>query len=112
MQKTIRAICTVRKSKAGSQSRNDAMNLKSKTYMKSAEFKARQLWLGFTDAVGIVLEIMANTKEKTADWFKAWVKEFRTPYTIKKQEQLKLNFMRNIKEWASWTPEKNRELFS
>jgi len=44
-----------------------AMNIKSKTYMRNAEFKARQLWLGFTDAVGIALQIMADVKESTAD---------------------------------------------
>jgi len=88
------------------------MNLKNCKYMKSAEFKARQLWLGFTDAAGIVLQIMADTKEKTADWFKAWVKAFRALRRIQKQEQLDLNFVRNIKEWANWTPEKNKPLFS
>lgn len=71
------------------------MNLKNKTYMLDNEFKTRQLWLPFTDAVGIVLELLADSKKETADWFKVWVKNFRTPRTIKKQEQLKLNFL----EW-------------
>lgn len=79
--------------KSGQTLRGGAMNIKRKTYMRSTEFKARQLWLGFTDAVGIALEVMAEVKEKTADWFKAWVKEFRTPRTIKKQKQLKINFL-------------------
>lgn len=47
------------------------MNLKSKTYMKSAEFKARQFWLPFTDAVGIALQVMEPVKESAEKWFKA-----------------------------------------
>lgn len=69
------------------------MNLKNKTYMRSDEFKARQLWLPFSDAVGIVLEVLADLKEKNAVWLKTWIREFRTRRTIKKQEQLKLNFL-------------------
>lgn len=71
------------------------MNLKNKTYMLNSEFKTRQFWLTFTDPVGIVLELLADSKKETADWFKAWMKNFRTPRTITKQEQLKLNFL----EW-------------
>lgn len=88
------------------------MNIKSKTYMRNAEFKARQLWLGFTDAVGIALQVMADVKESAADWFKAWVKGFKTARTIKKPVQLTLNFVRSITEWADWKPEKNLELFT
>ena len=33
-------------------------------YMQSAEFKARQLWLPFSDAVGIVLQILEERKQK------------------------------------------------
>lgn len=53
------------------------MNLKSKTYMKSTEFKERQQWLPFTDAVGIALQIMEPIKKSAAKWFKAWKKELR-----------------------------------
>lgn len=52
------------------------MNLKSKTYMKGAEFKERQLWLPFNDAVGIALQVMEAVKESAAVWFKAWKKGF------------------------------------
>lgn len=90
------------------------MNIKSKTYMKSTEFKARQLWLDFTDAVGMVLQVMADVKEQAADWFKAWVKGFRTARTVKKQNQLTFDFLqvRKISEWADWRPEKNLQLFN
>lgn len=85
------------------------MNIKSKTYMRNAEFKARQLWLDFTDAVGITLQIMADVKESAADWFKTWAKGFRTARTIKQPVQLAINFLqqRSIKEWTEWMPEKN-----
>lgn len=80
-------------------------------YMKGDEFKARQFWLPFSDAVGLALQVMAEVKEKTADWFKAWVKSFKSPRTVKKQEQLNFNFRRSITEWANWTPEKNLQIF-
>lgn len=76
------------------------MNLKNCKYMKSPEFKARQVWLDFVDAIGIAYQVMAEIKEQTADWFKAWVKDFRTPKIIKKQgQQLKFNFL----EWMFLT---------
>lgn len=40
--------------------------------MAGEEFRARQLWLPFTDAVGIVLEIMAGAKSRAWQWFKGW----------------------------------------
>lgn len=51
------------------------MNLKSKNYMKSSEFKGRQLWLNFVDAVGITLQILEEGKRKAWQWFKAWAKK-------------------------------------
>lgn len=72
------------------------MNLKNKTYMLTKEFKNRQFWLPFKDAVGIVLELLEDSKKKTADWFKEWVKNFRKPKKNKKQEQLNLNFLQWI----------------
>lgn len=70
------------------------VNLKSKTYMKSAEFKARQLWLPFEDAVGIALQIMEPIKESAAKWFKAWKKHFcgRKPWKISTAFQFPLPF--------------------
>ena len=82
--------------------------------MRNAEFKARQLWLGFTDAVGIAFQVMADVKESAANWFKAWAKGFRTACTIKKPLQLSINFIqrRSILDWADWKPEKNLQLFN
>ncbi len=40
------------------------MNLKNKTYMKSSEFKARQFWLPFVDAVGVVLQVLEEVKKE------------------------------------------------
>lgn len=51
------------------------MNLKNYKYMKSAEFKARQLWLGFVDAVGIALEVIADSIDNLREWFKKWSKK-------------------------------------
>ena len=53
------------------------MNIKNKTYMKRAEFKARQLWLPFSDAVGIVLEIMEECIVSARQWFKRWARKPR-----------------------------------
>lgn len=52
------------------------MNLKSRTYMKSEEFKTRQLWLPFVDAVGIVLQTLEPLKATAWEWFKNWKKAF------------------------------------
>lgn len=51
---------------------------KSRAYMKNAEFKARQLWLAFEDAVGIVLEVLEPVKEATWNWYKEWRRNFRS----------------------------------
>lgn len=71
------------------------MNLKSKTYMKGAEFKERQFWLPFTDAVGIALQVMEPIKESAAKWFKAWKKKLRKGWkhpTLKTVFQFPLPF--------------------
>lgn len=64
------------------------MNLKSKTYMKGTEFKERQLWLPFTDAVGIALQVMEEVKEKAATWFKTWKKELRKGWKSTKPQTI------------------------
>ena len=100
--------------KSGRTLKDGAMKIKSLNYMKSAEFKARQFWLPFTDACGIALQVLANVKEQAADWFKAWVKGFRTARENKQPVQLAINFLqqRSITEWAEWQPEKNLQLFN
>lgn len=52
--------------------------MKSRVYMKSAEFVARQAWLPFVDAVGIVLQVLEPVKSDAWQWFKGWKKAFRT----------------------------------
>lgn len=52
------------------------MNLKNRAYMKKAEFKERQTWLPFVDAVGIVLQVLEPVKEAAWDWFREWKKGF------------------------------------
>lgn len=51
----------------------------SRTYMKGAEFVARQAWLPFVDAAGIVLQVLEPIKKAGWDWFKEWKKSFVTP---------------------------------
>jgi hypothetical protein len=51
----------------------------SHEYMKGAEFKARQGWLPFVDAAGIMLEVLEPIKATAWEWFKQWKKAFRTP---------------------------------
>lgn len=48
----------------------------SKTYQKGTEFKARQLWLDFQDAVGTALEAISEVVEKSRTWFRKWVSNF------------------------------------
>lgn len=83
------------------------MNLKNCQYMKSAEFKVRQMWLEFEDAVGIVLEIMSK-KIKELKLFIPFSYCKKTPQKKEKQKQLNLEFIRNVKEWAEWTKEKKK----
>jgi hypothetical protein len=40
--------------------------------MRTNEFKERQAWLPFMDAVGIALEVMSETLFKFRKWFKGW----------------------------------------
>lgn len=57
---------------------------KSRSYMKGAEFKARQGWLPFVDAVGIMLEVLEPVKAAAWTWFKQWKKGIITkaPVTV------------------------------
>ncbi|MDP1872533.1 MAG: hypothetical protein Q8K61_13065 [Gallionella sp.] len=83
--------------------------------MKNAEFKARQTWLDFVDAVGVALQIMAEIKENSAEWLKKWVKNFKMPAAKQVapiQDVLELVIVADILKWADWTPKKNRQLFA
>jgi len=57
--------------------------------MRNAEFKARQAWLAFEDAVGIALEVIEPAMTAARDWFKEWKKGFvtKTPAAAKPQQQ-------------------------
>lgn len=48
-------------------------------YQAGAEFKARQIWLDFADAVGPALEAIADSVMESRKRFKAWVKAFLMP---------------------------------
>lgn len=88
------------------------MNVKSHNYMKGAEFKTRQAWLNFTDAVGIVLEYVIGVKErldkKAADSFKALVKSFRASCKVTLPEQQTFAFASSFsRHWKVYMPEIN-----
>lgn len=50
-----------------------------KRYMGGTEFKARQLWLDFQDAVGPALQAIADSIDNSRKEFKAWLTAFRMP---------------------------------
>ena len=63
----------------------------SNKFLKSAEFKTRQLWLDFEDAIGTVLQVLEPVKESASLWFQQWKAGFRTkPTKPAKPVQLKL----------------------
>lgn len=47
-------------------------------FLRSAEFKARQLWLDFGDAVGTVLQTLEPVKAAAWEWFRQWKAGFVT----------------------------------
>ena len=81
--------------------------MKIKTDYSSAEFKGRQSSFEFFCAQTYEY-LMAFRNECRAGWREL----FKVKRALKKQVQLNLGFIRKIAEWATWTPEKNRELFS
>lgn len=50
----------------------------SRKYQAGTEFKARQLWLDFKDAVGTALEAISASVEASRKTFKKWLKSFRS----------------------------------
>lgn len=64
----------------------------SRLYQRGTEFKARQLWLDFKDAVGPALEAICDAVDKSRQQFKHWLKAFRMPEikTEEKTNQLQL----------------------
>jgi len=53
-----------------------------KRYQAGAEFKARQQWLDFQDAVGPALQAIADSVDASRKAFKAWLKRFVRPQEI------------------------------
>ncbi|OIR10923.1 hypothetical protein GALL_70910 [mine drainage metagenome] len=74
------------------------MNLKSKTYMRNAEFRIRQFWLPFVDAVGIVLKELEEIKAKAWTWYKNWNKKSTKKHFINLTPPLNFEHM-NHREW-------------
>lgn len=62
----------------------------SRLYQGGAEFKARQMWLDFQDAVGPALEAIADVVMESRKRFKAWLKAFRMPEPVELPNLLQL----------------------
>jgi hypothetical protein len=62
----------------------------SRMYQAGAEFKARQQWLDFQDAVGTALEAIAASVETSRKTFKGWLKAFRMPKPVELPSLLQL----------------------
>ena len=58
--------------------------------MAGVEFKGRQMWLDFKDAVGPALEAIADGVDKSRAWFKAWLKGFVRPAAEPKPAMIQL----------------------
>lgn len=85
MQTHRAEVCTVRKSKAGGQSRIDAMNLKSCRYMEGTEFRTRQSAFSF-----FCEQALEYLKTFSRECAKGWRELFKIGRSSTKQEQLKL----------------------
>lgn len=62
----------------------------SRIYQAGAEFKARQMWLDFKDAVGTALEAIAAGVEASRKRFEAWVRDFVRPAVEPKPAMIQL----------------------
>ncbi|MBT9540262.1 hypothetical protein [Thiobacillus sp.] len=69
-------------------------------YQAGVEFKARQMWLDFKDAVGPALEAIADSIDASRKAFKAWLKAFRMPEPIELPSLLQLP----LPLWVTWFP--------
>lgn len=61
-----------------------------KRYQAGAEFKARQQWLDFQDAVGPALQAIADSIDASRKAFKAWLRAFVRPQAIELPSLLQL----------------------
>lgn len=71
----------------------------SRAYMKGAEFVARQAYLPFVDAVGIVLQVLEPAKREAWNWFKKWQKAFRSKNSSTKNIGRPIQ----LKLWSAFT---------
>jgi len=62
----------------------------SRLYQGGAEFKSRQMWLRFDEAVGDALEAIADVIDASRKAFKAWQKAFRKPEPVELPSLLQL----------------------
>lgn len=62
--------------------------MKSRKYMRSKEFKARQMWLDFGCAVSTALRCVADSVENFRKWFKAWKPKKQQEKTTNKAKWL------------------------
>lgn len=72
----------------------------SRLYQGGAEFKARQLWLRFDEAVGDALEAIADVIDASRKAFKAWQKTFAMPKPVELPSLLQLP----LPLWVAWFP--------
>lgn len=62
----------------------------SRQYLGGSEFRARQMWLDFQDAVGTALEAISESVEASRKAFNAWVKGFVRPAAVELPSLLQL----------------------
>jgi len=72
----------------------------SRLYQAGAEFKARQMWLRFNDAVGDALEAIADVVDASRKAFKAWQKAFRMPEPVELPSLVQMP----LPLWVAWFP--------
>lgn len=75
--------------------------------MEGAEFILRQAVFAFAEGCRESMLWLQNFKNECRT---GWAELFKKKQAF--QEQLNLDFIRNIVKWANWTPEKNLILFN
>jgi hypothetical protein len=82
------------------------MNIKSKSYMENTEFKERQSRFEF-----FCVQAYEFIKQFRKDCREHWKNLFIKPIESQYQRSFEFSSPFN-KNWARWTPERNRMLFS
>ncbi len=62
----------------------------NRSYMKKAEFAARQAWLDFADATGTALEVIAPAMTEARKWLKNFIKALKMKSPKIESKQLNL----------------------